>query len=153
MHQILWDSDTQTDHHILARRLDLVLINTESTVLGDYQFFTNGIIGMNLNENEKLDKHLNLSPIMKKQILKVTVMPRISESPRNNPKEDIKETKGTINPRKNRNRLDYSTTDTRFSWQLSKNKRKRKDRQILRSCQRVKKKSFKAWRWWYYYLS
>ena len=65
MHKILWDFETQTDHLILARRPDQVIVNKKKpcwivdlAVPADYR--------VKLKQSEKWDKYLNFARELKK---------------------------------------------------------------------------------------
>ena len=67
-HKHLWDFDKQTDHLILARRLDLIIINKKkkkrSCKIVDFAIPANH--RMKLKEREKKDKYLDLAGELKK---------------------------------------------------------------------------------------
>ena len=77
-YKLLWDFNIQTDHLILARRPDLIIINkkkkkrickiVDSAVPADHR--------INLKESEKKDKYLDLARELKKLWnMKVTIVP------------------------------------------------------------------------------
>ncbi len=60
-HKLLWDFNIQTDHIILDRRLDLIIINkkrVEFAVPADHR--------INLKESERKDNYLDLVRELKK---------------------------------------------------------------------------------------
>ena len=61
IHQILWDFEIQREHPILARRLDLVLINKKKRTcyLVDYPSPVDYKVKM--KESEKINKYLDLA--------------------------------------------------------------------------------------------
>ena len=72
MHKLLWDFDIQTNNLILARRLNLVIINKKERtcimIPADHR--------IKLKESEKKDKYLDLARELKKlRNMKVTIIP------------------------------------------------------------------------------
>ena len=75
-HKLLWDFNIQTDHLILTRRPDLIIINKtrEFAKIVDFAFPVDHRI--NLKEYEKKDKYLDLARELKKLWnMKVTIVP------------------------------------------------------------------------------
>ena len=74
-HKLLWDFKTQTDHPILARQPDLVIINKEKRTCQIVNFGFPDDHRVKLKESKK-DKCLNLARELKKLWnMKVTVIP------------------------------------------------------------------------------
>ena len=73
--KILWDFEILTDHLILARRPDLVLINKKKRICLLMDFAILADHRMKIEETEKIDKYLNHSKEFKKLWnMKVTVI-------------------------------------------------------------------------------
>ena len=64
-HTILWDFETQTDHLLSARRLDLIIVNKKEN-LPNSGLCCSGDHGVNLKESEKRHKYLDLARELKK---------------------------------------------------------------------------------------
>ena len=64
-HKLLWDFNIQTDHLILARRPDLVIIN-KKRICKIVDFAVPADHRINLKESEKKDKYLDLARELKK---------------------------------------------------------------------------------------
>ena len=76
MHTLLWDFETQTDHLILARRPDLVIVNKKKRTcqIVDYAVSANHTV--KLKKSEKNDKYLDIARELKKlRNMKVTFIP------------------------------------------------------------------------------
>ena len=75
IHKILWDLQIQTDHVILSKRQDLVLINKKKRTcwLVDFAVPTN--YRVKIKESEKIDKYLHIAREVKRLWnMKVTVI-------------------------------------------------------------------------------
>ena len=66
MHKLLWDSETQTDHLILARRLGLIIIKNKKRTRWIVNIALLAHHLVQLNESEKKDKYLDLARELKK---------------------------------------------------------------------------------------
>ena len=64
-HKLLWEFDIQTDHLILARRLDLMIINKKKRICKIVDFAVPADYRINLKEREKKDKYLDLARELK----------------------------------------------------------------------------------------
>ena len=64
-HKLIWDIDIVTDHLILARRLDLIVINKEEN-LQNCGFVTPADLIIKLKGSEKRDKYLEPARELKK---------------------------------------------------------------------------------------
>ena len=72
--KLLWDFDVQTDHLILARRPDLIIIN-KKRICKIVDFTVSADDRIKLKEFEKKDKYLNLAREFKKLWdMKVTII-------------------------------------------------------------------------------
>ena len=61
-HKLLWDFDSQTDHLIMARTLDLIIINNKKKrVCKIVDFAVPTVHRIKLKECEKKDKYLDLA--------------------------------------------------------------------------------------------
>ena len=65
-HKLLWDFDIETDHLILARRPDLIIINKKKRICKIADFALPANHRIKLNECEKKDKYLDLARELKK---------------------------------------------------------------------------------------
>ena len=72
-HKLLWDFNIQTDHLIPAKRPDLIIINKKKTkkqkqnrICKIVDFAVPADHRINLKENEKKDKYLDLARELKK---------------------------------------------------------------------------------------
>ena len=65
-HKLLWDFDIQTDHLILARRPDLIIINQKKKIWKIVHFVFPADYRIKLKECEKRDKYLDLARELKK---------------------------------------------------------------------------------------
>ena len=76
-HKLLWDFNIQTDHLILARRPDLIIINKKKKrICKIVDFAVSADHRINLKESEKKDKYLDLARELKKLWnMKVTIVP------------------------------------------------------------------------------
>ena len=75
-HKLLWDFNIQTDHQILARRPDLIIINKKKRICKIVDFAVPADHRINLKEGEKKDKYLDLARELKKLWnMKVTIVP------------------------------------------------------------------------------
>ena len=75
-HKLLWDFNIQTDHLILARRPDLIIINKRKRICKIVDFAVLADHRINLKESEKKDKYLDLARELKKLWnMKVTIVP------------------------------------------------------------------------------
>ena len=76
-HKLLWDFNIQTDHLILARRPDLIIINKKKKrICKIVDFAVPADYRINLKESEKKDKFLDLTRALKKLwSMKVTIVP------------------------------------------------------------------------------
>ena len=75
-HKLLWDFDIQTDHLILARRPDLMIINKKKRTCKIVDFAVLADHRIKLKECEKKDKYLNLARELKKLWnMQVTIIP------------------------------------------------------------------------------
>ena len=80
MHKILWDFEIQTDHLILARRPDLVIVNKKKRKKRTCWIVNFAIPSderVKLKESKKRDKYLDLARELKKKLwnMKVIVIP------------------------------------------------------------------------------
>ena len=78
MHKVLWDSEVQTDHLILVRRLDLVKVNKKEKPCRIVVFAVPADHRLELKENEKRNKYLDLARKFekyKRRNMKVMVTP------------------------------------------------------------------------------
>ena len=76
MHKILWDFEIQTDHLILAKRPNLVIVHKKKRTCQIVDFAVPADHRVKLKRNEKRDKYLNLARELKKQwCMKVMVIP------------------------------------------------------------------------------
>ena len=74
-HKLLWDFNIQTDHLILARRQDLIIINKRKKICKIVDFAIPADHRINLKESEKKDKYLDLARELKKLWnMKVTIV-------------------------------------------------------------------------------
>ena len=74
-HKLLWDFNIQTDHLILARRPDLIIINKKKRICKIVDFAVPVDHRVNLKECEKKDKYLDLARWLKKLWdMKVTIV-------------------------------------------------------------------------------
>ena len=74
--KLLWDFNIQTDHLILARRPDLIIINKRKRKCNIVDFAVPADHRINLKEGEKKDKYLDLARELKKLWnMKVTIVP------------------------------------------------------------------------------
>ena len=77
-HKLLWDFDIQTDHLILARRPDLIIINQKKKIFKIVDFAVPADHRIKLKECEKKDKYLDLVRELKKLWnIKVTIIPTV----------------------------------------------------------------------------
>ena len=75
-HKLLWDFDIQTDHLILARRPDLIIINKKIKICKIIGFAVPANHRIKLKECEKRDNYLDLARELKKLWnMKVKIMP------------------------------------------------------------------------------
>ena len=75
-HKLQWDFDTQTDHLILARRPDLIIINKKKRIFKVVDFAVPADHRIKSKECEKKDKYLDLARELKKLWnMKVTIVP------------------------------------------------------------------------------
>ena len=75
-HKLLWDFNIQTDHLILARRPDLIIINKKTKICKIVDFAVPADHRIYLKESEKKDKYLDLATELKKLWnMKVTIVP------------------------------------------------------------------------------
>ena len=75
-HKLLWDVNKQTDHLILARRPDLIIINKKKRICKIVDFAVPADHRINLKECAKKDKYLDLARELKKLWnMKVTIVP------------------------------------------------------------------------------
>ena len=65
-YKLLWDFDIQTDHLILARRLDLIIINKTKRTCNIVDFAVPADHRVKLKESEKKNRYLNLARELKK---------------------------------------------------------------------------------------
>ena len=65
-HKLLWDFNIQTNHLILARRQDLIIINKRNRICKIVEFAVPTDHRINLKESEKKDKYLDLARELKK---------------------------------------------------------------------------------------
>ena len=61
MHKILWDFEIQTDHKFPARRQDLELVKKEKRFCYLMDFTVLADDREKMNENQKIEKYLNLA--------------------------------------------------------------------------------------------
>ena len=74
-HKLLWDFNIQTDHLIPAKRPDLIIINKKKKICKIVDFAVPADHRINLKENEKKDKYLDLARELKKLWnMKVTIV-------------------------------------------------------------------------------
>ena len=64
-HKLLWDFNIQTDHLILARRQDLIIINKIKRICKIVDFAVPADHRINLKDCEKKDKYLDLASELK----------------------------------------------------------------------------------------
>ena len=75
-HKLLWDFNIQTDHLILARRPDLIIINKKKIICEIVDFAVQADHRINLKECEKKDKYLYLAREQKRLWnMKVSIVP------------------------------------------------------------------------------
>ena len=77
-HKLLWDFDIQTDHLILARRPDFIIINKQKKkkIYKSVDFAVPADYRIKLKECEKRDTYLDLARELKKLWnIKVTIIP------------------------------------------------------------------------------
>ena len=75
-HKLLWDFNIQTDHLVLARRPDLMIINKRKRICKIVYFAVPADHRINLKESEKKNKYLDLARELKKlRNMKVTIVP------------------------------------------------------------------------------
>ena len=75
-HKLLWDFDIHTDHIILARRPDLIIINKIKRTYKIVNFAVPADLRRKLKECEKKDNYLDLARELKKLWnMKVTIVP------------------------------------------------------------------------------
>ena len=75
-HKFLLDFNIQTDHLIPARRPDLIIINKKKIICKIVDFAVPADNRINLKENEKKGKYLDLARELKKLWnMKVTIVP------------------------------------------------------------------------------
>ena len=75
-HKLLWDFNIQTDHLIPVRRSDLIITNKKNRICKIVDFTVPADHRINLKENEKKDKYLDLARELKKLWnMKVTIVP------------------------------------------------------------------------------
>ena len=67
-HKLLWDFNIQTDHQILARRPDLIIINKKKRIYKIVDFEVPADHRINLKECEQMDKYLDLARELKKAV-------------------------------------------------------------------------------------
>ena len=63
-HKLLWDFDIQTDHLIMARRPDLIIISKKRELAKLWTLLSGG--DHRVKESEKKDKYLDLASELKK---------------------------------------------------------------------------------------
>ena len=74
-HELLWDSDIETDHLISARRPDLIIINKQERTYSIVDFALPADHRVKLKECEKRDKYHDLARELKKpRNMKVTII-------------------------------------------------------------------------------
>ena len=74
-HKLLWDYNIQTDHLILARRLDPIIINKRERICKIVDFAVPEDHRINLKESEKKDKYLDFARELKTPWnMKVTIV-------------------------------------------------------------------------------
>ena len=74
--KLQWDFNIQTDHLIPARKPDLIIINKKKKICKIVDFAVPANHRINLKENEKKDKYLDLARELKKLWnMKVTIVP------------------------------------------------------------------------------
>ena len=77
-HKLLWDFNLQTDHLILARQPDLVIINNKKRTYKIVDFAVPADHRIKLKECEKKDKYLDLAKELKKLWnMQVTIIPNV----------------------------------------------------------------------------
>ena len=77
-HKLLWDFDKHTDHLILARRPDLIIINKKKRTCKIVDFAVPPDHRIKLKECEKKDKYLDLARELKKLWnMLVTIIPMV----------------------------------------------------------------------------
>ena len=64
-HKLVWDFNIQTDQLILARRLELIIINKKKRICKIVDFATPADHRINLKESEKKNKYLDLAKELK----------------------------------------------------------------------------------------
>ena len=75
-HKLLWSFEIQTDHFILARRPDLIIINKKERTCWIVGFAVSADHRIELKEYEKRDNYLDLAREFKKlRNMKVTIIP------------------------------------------------------------------------------
>ena len=78
LHKLLWDFNIQTDHLILARRPDFIIINKRKRICKIVDFAVPADHRIYLKESEKKDKYLDLARELKKLWnMKVTIVPLV----------------------------------------------------------------------------
>ena len=76
IHKLLWDFNIQTDHLILARKPDLIIINKKKRICETVVFVVTVDHRINLEECKKKDKYLDLARELKKlRDMKVMIVP------------------------------------------------------------------------------
>ena len=65
-HKLLWDFEIHTDHLILTRRPDLIIINKKKTICKIVDFAVPADHRIKLKEGEKKNKYLDLARELKK---------------------------------------------------------------------------------------
>ena len=77
MHKLLWDFNIQTDHLILARRPDLIIINKKKRTCKIVDFAVPADHRIKLKECEKKNKYLDLTTELEKKLwnMQVTIIP------------------------------------------------------------------------------
>ena len=65
-HKLLWDFNIQTDHLILVRRPDLIIINKKKRIYKIVDFAVPAGHRINLKECEKNDTYIDLAKELKK---------------------------------------------------------------------------------------
>ena len=80
-HKFLWEFGIQTDHLILARRADPIIINQIKTSYKIFNFAVPADHRIKLKECEKKDKYLDLARELKKLWnMKVTIIPMVNDA-------------------------------------------------------------------------
>ena len=78
-HKILWDFEIQTNHLILARRLNQVMVKKKTRTCRIVEFAVSANHRVKLKETEKKDKYLDFVREVKKLCnIKVTVIPNVT---------------------------------------------------------------------------